>query len=424
MQCYLFKEQPMKKSPSSSGITRRQLLAQSAAGAAVATGITGFPAILKAQSNSVKIGFIHPASGGLAYPGAQSRLGGQMAIEDINAAGGIKSLGAKLEAVLGDSQGKPEIGASEVEKMASAGVHAFTGCYQSAVGLAASQAAAKYNLPFSIDVGVSDTLVNRGLKNVFRMADGYGRITSDAVDNLNQINQGAGSPAKSAVIVHEESEFGTGTARLLSGKLKESGWEVKDVIKHANPTRNFDNIALRIRSMTPDVVIPVNYPGEYILLAQTLKQQRVPFMASYSVLGGGFNFKFLDEKPEIAEHMIDFNHWYDPTSAKAKEMRKRVEATGNYFTFEVYCTYNSIRLLADGFERAGSKDPDAVNAALASSTLDPLIMPYGPTKMVNGQNMGARAVAIQAQMSGGKLDAQVIYPTAFASAQPIFPRPA
>lgn len=414
----------MKKRTSATEITRRRLLAQAAAGTALATGITGFPAILKAQSNTVKIGFIHPASGGLAYPGAQSRLGGQMAINDINAAGGIKSLGAKLEAVLGDTQGKPEIGSAEVEKMAEAGVHAFTGCYQSAVCLAATQAAAKYSLPFSIDVGVSDRIVQRGLKNVFRMADGYGRITSDAVDNLNLINKAAGSPAGSAVIIHEESEFGTGTAKLLSSKLKETGWDVKDTIKHANPTRNFDNIALRVRSMKPDVIIPVNYPGEYILLAQTLRQQRVPFMASYSVLGGGFNFKFINEQPEVAENMIDFNHWYNPNSAKAQEMRQMVEGQGGYFTFEVYCTYNSIRLLADAFERAGTTDPDAVNEALASSTLDPLIMPYGPTKMVNGQNEGSRAVAIQAQKSGGKVDAQVVFPSEFASAGPIFPRPA
>ena len=105
-------------------------------------------------------------------------------------------------------------------------------------------------------------------------------------------------------------------------------------------------------------------------------------------------------------------------------MRKKVEAKGKYFTFEVYCTYNSIRLLADAFERAGTTDPDAVNAALATSTLDPLMMPYGPTKMVNGQNMGSRAVSIQAQKVGGKVDAQVVYPNEFASAKVIFPRPA
>ena len=141
-------------------------------------------------------------------------------------------------------------------------------------------------------------------------------------------------------------------------------------------------------------------------------------MASYSVLGGGFNFKFVDEMPQIAENMIDVNHWYDPSSASGQQMRARTEADGKYFTFEVYCAYMSIMFLADGFERAGSTDKEAVNAALASSTLDIDFMPYGSTKMVDGQNMGSRAVAIQAQ----KGDVQIIAPSEYASASAVFPR--
>ena len=385
---------------------------------ALATSGISIPWIAKAAA-PVKIGLIHPATGWAAFPAAQLRYGAQMAIADINAAGGIKSMGgAQIEALLGDSQTKPEIGAAEVEKMNEAGVHALQGCYQSAVGLAASAAAAKYNIPFSVDVGVSDKLVQRGLSNVFRMADGYGRIARDAATNLGEINSLAGSPAKSVVIVHEESEFGTGTAKLMTNALKEHNLEVIDSIKHANPTRNFDNIALRIKSAKPDIIMPINYPGEYILLAKTLRQQRVDFMASYSVLGGGFNFKFVDEMPQIAENMIDVNHWYDPRSASGQAMRKRTEADGKYFTFEVYCAYMSIMFLADGFERAGTTDKDAVNAALAASSIEIDFMPYDKTNMVDGQNMGSRAVAIQAQ----KGDVEIIAPSAYASAKAIFPR--
>ena len=397
-------------------VGRREFVVGAAAGAAIA----GFPFISKAATETVKIGLIHPVTGFLAFPGGQLRYGCLMAINDLNKAGGVKSMGgAKLEALLGDSQAKPQVGAAEVEKMNEAGVHAFTGCYQSAVGLAASAAAAKYNIPFSIDVGVSDRLVGRGLKNVFRLADGYGRIARDAAVNLGRINQGAGSPAKTVVIVHEESEFGTGTAKLMQKLLPENGLEVIETIKHANPTRNFDNVALRIKAMKADIVMPINYPGEYILLARTLRQQRVDFAASYSVLGGGFNFKFVNDLPDVAEHMIDVNHWYNPNSEAGKALRKRVEADGKFFTFEVYLAYNSIRLLHDAFERAGTTDRDAVISALETSTLDPLYMPYGPTKFVNGQNVGSRAVSIQVQNG----DVDIIYPTEFASAKPIFPRP-
>jgi branched-chain amino acid transport system substrate-binding protein len=204
----------------------------------------------------------------------------------------------------------------------------------------------------------------------------------------------------------------------MTAALKEHNLEVIDSIKHANPTRNFDNVALRIKSAKPDIIMPINYPGEYVLLAKTLRQQRVDFMASYSVLGGGFNFKFVNDMPDIAENMIDVNHWYNPSSATGQAMRARTEADGKYFTFEVYCAYMSIMFLADGFERAGTTDSEAVNASLAASELEVDFMPYDKTNMVNGQNMGSRAVAIQAQ----KGDVQIIAPSKYASANAVFPR--
>jgi len=104
----------MTKKSSSSLIGRREFVAGAAAGAVIA----GFPHISRAATKTVKIGLIHPVTGFLAYPGGQLRYGCQMAIADINKAGGVKSMGgAKLEALLGDSQTKPQIGAAEVEKM-------------------------------------------------------------------------------------------------------------------------------------------------------------------------------------------------------------------------------------------------------------------------------------------------------------------
>ena len=131
----------MSKKHTGKSVSRRTFVAGAAASAAAAS--FGFPYVARA-AGPVKIGLIHPATGFLAYPGGQLRYGCQLAINDINAAGGIKSMGgAKLEAMLGDSQTKPQIGAAEVEKMNEAGVDAITGCYQSSVGLAASAAAAK-----------------------------------------------------------------------------------------------------------------------------------------------------------------------------------------------------------------------------------------------------------------------------------------
>ena len=144
----------MTKVPEFLTTSRRRFIGGTSATIALASTGLSIPMIARAAS-PVKIGLIHPSTGCAAYPAAQLRYGALMAIADINARGGIKSMGgAPIEALLGDSQTKPEIGAAEVEKMNEAGVHALQGCYQSAVGLASSAAAAKYNIPFSVDVGV------------------------------------------------------------------------------------------------------------------------------------------------------------------------------------------------------------------------------------------------------------------------------
>ena len=404
--------------PANPRLSRRLLLQAGAAGAASAT--LGAPGLLLAQPAPLKIGLVHPVSGALAYSGGQGRLGCQMAIDEINAAGGIKALGGmKIEAALADSQSRPEIGVAEVERLHQAGVSAYVGCFSSAIALPATQAAAKYNTPFMIDVGVSDSIVSRGLKNVFRLAPGNGKCVDDAFAGLAAVNKAAGSTAKSAVIIHEDSEFGTSTAKLLSTKLAGIGLEVKEVLKHASPTRDFSNLVLRVKSLKPDVVIISNYQNEYVLLARTMQQQKVEIAGIFSVLGGGFNYRLVKEQPEVAQYMMDFNHWYNPRNPRALAMRKAVEAQGQLFTFEVYCGYNSVKCYIDAVERAKSADREPVIAALESSTWDDHFMPYGPTQFVNGQNQGGRAVLLQAT----KTDIDVVWPDEFASVKPVFPRP-
>ena len=396
-------------------VSRRLILQAGAASA-----VLGAPGLLLAQPKPVKIGLLHPVSGALAYSGAQSRLGGQMAIDEINAAGGIKSMGGtRLEAMLGDSQSRPEVGVSEVERMQQDGVSAYVGCFASGIALPATQAAAKYNTPFLIDVGVSDAIVGRGLKNVFRLAPGNGKCVDDAFAGLSEVNKAAGSPAKTAVLVHEDSEFGTSTAKLLSAKLASIGLEVKEVLPHATPTRDFTNLVLRIKAIKPDIVIMSNYGNEYVLIARTIYQQKVELAGMFSVLGGGFNYKLIKEQPDVAQYMMDFNHWYNPRNPKSIEIRKAVEAKGGLFTFEVYCTYNSVKLYASALEQAKSADKAAVIAALEASTWADHFMPYGPTKFVNGQNTGGRAALLQAS----KTDIDVVWPNEFAATKAVFPRP-
>ena len=85
-----------------------------------------------AAAGPVMIGAIHPLTGGLAGAGNRMDNGARMAVEEINAAGGIASLGGvQLELVSADSTGAPDVGQSEAARLIDDGVSAIIGTYQS-----------------------------------------------------------------------------------------------------------------------------------------------------------------------------------------------------------------------------------------------------------------------------------------------------
>src|ERR1700758_350102 len=369
-----------QKSEQKMPLSRRRFLATSALGAAAAASATlAMPAVLRAQGAGVKLGLLPPVTGALSYSGQQGRIGATMAVEEINAAGGIKSLnGAKIEPMLGDAQSTPDGGTAEVEKMNAADVACVIGGYASSICLAASPAAARYDLPYVVDVGVADSIVTRGLKNSFRFSPGFGVIAKTALDNLAIINDQAGKPAKTVIIVHEDSLFGSGLAKLLNAQLPTKGFEILETIPHPTPMRDFANVVLKIKAQNPDLIIPANYYNEYVLLARTMREQRVRPKGIYSVLGGAASsYKFVKDFPDAAKYIMDCNHWFNPNSAKAQELKKKVEDKGQFFTYELYLNYSAVLLVADALERAASTERGKIIAALESSTFASPIMPYG-----------------------------------------------
>lgn len=401
---------------SATGFDRRALLKTAALGS-VAT--LAMPAYLRAQGAAVKIGVLQPVTGALAQDGEHGRIGAEIAINEINKAGGIKSMGgAKIEMVFGDARSTPEGGTQEVERMQAEGVAAIVGGFASPICLAASQAASAYNIPYIVDVGVSDQIVKRGLKNTFRFGPGFGSVTASALDNLAKLNEGAGKPAKTVVIVHEDGLFGSGLAKLLGAELPKRGFTVLETIAHPTPSRDMANVALRIRALNPDLVIPSSYYSEFVLLARTMQQQRIKPKGIYAVLNGAAsNYRFVKEFPEAANLVMDCNHWADFRKPKTAEVRAETERAGKSWLYNTPLNYSCMRLLVDAIERAGSADRAKIIEALNASTFADHIMPYGPTKFVDGQNMGAQAVNTQVQ--NGEI--KIIYPSEVANAKPVFP---
>lgn len=86
----------------------------------------------------------------------------------------------------------------------------------------------------------------------------------------------------------------------------------------------------------------------------------------------------------------------------------------------MFLAYTAMMFTADAIERAASTDRAKITEAMASSTWSGHFMPYGPTKMDNGQNAGARPLATQ--VLGNEIE--VISPADYATKAAVFPRPA
>ena len=390
------------------------------ASSATLIGAVAMPGVLRAQQRVVKIGVLEPLTGNLAYNGTQSAAGAKFAAEALNAAGGIKSMGgAKIELVIVDAQSRPEVAASSVDTLVEAGVCAFTGATASALGLASSQAAAKHNLAQVFSIGTAESVVDRGLPNVFRFTPGVNKCTNVALENLKLLNEGAKGIIKTAAIVHEDGPFGSNMAKILNERLPAQGIKVVETISHPTPHRDFSNIALRVKASKADMLIPSNYLNEYTLMARALLQQRVDLKAIYSILGGAAsNIKFVRENNDVAQYVMDCNHWYDPNKELSKALRQNVADAKLDLTYDIMCSYATVQVIADALERAGSDDRVKMIEALGASTFDS-IMPYGPTKFVKGDNQASQPV--NTQIRGDKIE--LVFPKKFATAEAVFPIP-
>jgi len=133
------------------------------------TALSGFPTVLRAQPKEILIGSVQPVTGPLADIGIACRRANQMAVDEINAKGGIKSMGgAKLRLLLGDSEAKEEVGRMEAERLIKEGAVCIVGPFMSGIAMAISTLCEARGIPFVIDIAAADAITQRGYKYTFR----------------------------------------------------------------------------------------------------------------------------------------------------------------------------------------------------------------------------------------------------------------
>ena len=358
-----------------------------------------------AAATTIRIGGLWPLTGDLAKLGEENKQGMTLAIDEINAAGGIKSLGgAKIEIVWADTQGKPDTGISEVERLVQQEkVVAIIGAYQSGVTTPATQAAERLKVPFVVSMAVSDKITERGFKYTFRTCPKASWYAKDQVTFLKDLKDLVGLTIKKVALLHEDTDFGESTAAGQKKYLAEAGMEVTIEVKYPASAADLTTEVSKIKASNPDAVLTVTYLNDAILIAQAreaLKMGNIPFV---DAAGGTVDPEFIKRLGPIAEGWLTEIE-YTKYAAGAKDLNDRfakrfgVDITGN----GAYA-YQTAWILADALDRAGKADRDAVRDAIAktSYTKGPNMVMVLPTDKIyfdeQGQNPNAPLFIVQVQ---------------------------
>jgi branched-chain amino acid transport system substrate-binding protein len=401
-------------------LTRRTFLG---AAGAVGAGALGFPAVLRAQGQEIKVGHVHPLSGFLAFDGGLVTNGVTLAVEEINAGGGIKSLGgARIALSGGDTQGKVEVGMAEAERLIRDGAVAVLGPYQSPVAYAVSQLCEKERTPFVITVAVADNITERGFEYTFRVQPNARVMTERSLDHLADLAKATGTSVKTLSMMHEDGLFGTAIAGHVERHAKKLGMELGLKVPYSFRTPDLTTEVTKIKAAKADMVIVTGYFGDALLIARTATELRLEARAVMGISNGGFsNPKFLADQPQLADLILDGNYWHNPRSERTKRVmdayQKRFNAPMSSHSVQ---SYTAMMVLRDALERAGSADRAKVREALTKTNLADHILPQGPIQFDRtGENSGAQSALLQNQ--GGRT--VVVGPSQFAEAKAVFPVP-
>ncbi|MEK7837031.1 MAG: ABC transporter substrate-binding protein, partial [candidate division NC10 bacterium] len=323
--------------------TRRELL-KTAAGASITAGALGFPHVLRAQAPEVLVGETHPLTGGLAREGNLGKQGIELAVNEINAAGGIKSMGgARIKLMVLDNESKPPVAISTMERFKDAGAVAVLGPYASGLAFVTTQEAEKYRIPHVLDVAVADGITERGFKYTFRVGPNAGMGARTTVEYLGGLTREMRLGLKRVVLIHEDGLFGKSTADTLEKLLPGIGMQVVERIPHSAAAPSLNNEVLKIKAAKADLVIPSTYYPAHSLIIRTMAEQRVDVGAILSVYGGaGSQYRFIKDVGKLADYMLDGNHWYNPKHPRIKGIIAAFEqAYSQPFAYEWMLAYQS-----------------------------------------------------------------------------------
>ena len=362
--------------------------------------------------SEVKVGFIWPLTGGSATIGQQHNDGALMAIDEINANGGIKSLGgAKIVPVVTDSESLPDVGATQAERLiTNENVPIFTGCYNSAVCLPVAEVAERYETPFISQGGVANAVTESGYKWVVRVNNKATYDVEEMLRGIDLISEENGIEVKTYALIYESTDWGSDNAKIWKEFADERGWECVLDEPVTVGQSDMSSQVMKIKAANPDVVNVSFYTPEMIVFSKAMTANKCnPPLGIWSVGGGSQDPAYFEAvEPNEYEYNFVQEDWnvsmpylYD----WAAELNEKVIAEKGYNLNSFFAQgWTAAYVVYQALEAAGSLDKAAINEAMHGLNItlsedDHTILSGYPAIEFdeNGQNIHSTGTIIQYQ---------------------------
>ncbi len=308
------------------------------------------------ESKTIKIGTILPISGQVSAYGIQTRDAVKMAIEEINAAGGV--LGKQLELIVEDDENNPEKTTNAFKKISAKDkVVGFVGALTSKCSLAITKNAQAKKVLMITSSSTNDTVTDAG-DYIFRACynDSFqGQVCAQfAFETLKARN--------AAILYDNTNDYSKGLMENFKKKFEELGGQIVSSESYAFGDKDFNAQLTKIKTTKPDVLFIPDYYSTISLIAKQVRGQgmTIPMMggdgwdeitnnAGDEVLGCYYSNHYSPDAddPEVKEFVTKYQEKYQITP-------NALAALG----------YDAAYILIEAIERAGSTDPEQIKAAM------------------------------------------------------------
>ncbi len=344
------------------------------------------------SGDTVKIGAVLPLTGANATIGEDQERGVQLAVDEINANGGV--LGKDLEVLVEDSAGTPEGSIAAARKLVQTeDVPVVMGEYSSGNTLPMAQFLQREGI-VHLNVGSSSP----DLQNVGDYS--FGVIGLDDVAGAFTAEKAYELGYTSASFLAPNNPYGQGLLSATKKSFEELGGTIEESILYTEGKNDYRNEVQRLAAGDPDVLIYTAYGTE----AATINRQafefgiseQIPFFCVYLTLCAA------DSEPQTVEGQqgIEVNY-IGPGGEDYQQMYEEEFGEDFASTFNSYL-YDAVQLSAVAMEEAGSAEPDAIRDALPEVDSDYEAV-TGPIEF-DEQNQRSDQPYIFVEVANGKVE--------------------